>query len=132
MSKNIRPLILVFGNEFIEQDNLAIQISKELKLDNVDIERCYSVNDLFKYQAYQNIFILDVVRNLEEVALIENIDIIKTHRLYSLHDFDLGFFLKLMKQVGELKKIRIIGIPQKAEKEIIKKKIKGILKKFNG
>ena len=129
---NMKYFILAFGNELIEQDNLAVKISKELKLENADVERCYSVNDLFKYQNYENIFILDVVRNLNKVTLIEDINKIKTHKLYSLHDFDLGFFLKLMKQLGKLKEIKIIGIPQKGDKEIIKKEIKEILKKING
>ena len=30
----------------------------------------------------------------------------------SLHDFDLGFFLSLMKELGINKKIKIIGIPE--------------------
>ena len=32
-------------------------------------------------------------------------------RLCSLHDFDMAYFLKLMKQLGKLESVRIIAIP---------------------
>ena len=119
----MKTLLLAFGNEYVEEDSLAIEISRELKIDNVDIKRCYSVGDLYDYQDYENIFILDVVKDLEKTTLITDIDRIKSHKLYSLHDFDLGFFLKLMKSLGVLKEIKIIGVPQKGDKEEIKKDI---------
>jgi len=119
----MKTLLLAFGNEYVEQDNLAIEISKELKLDNIEVKRCYSVDELYDYQDYERIFILDVVKDIEKTMLITDIDRIKGHKLYSLHDFDLGFFLKLMSSLGMLKEIKIIGIPQKGNKEAIKEDI---------
>lgn len=123
----MKTVLLVFGNEYLKEDNLAIEISKELKL-NIDIERCYSVDNIFNYYNYERIFVLDVVKNIDKVTLIKNIDKIKEHKLFSLHDFDLGFFLKLMKELGNLKEIKIIGIPQKGNKELIKNDVLNIIK----
>ncbi|MBL7054605.1 hypothetical protein ISS05_02520 [Candidatus Woesearchaeota archaeon] len=124
----MKTVLLVFGNEYIEEDNLAVNISKELNLKNIDLKRCHSADDLFNYYDYEEIFVLDVVKNIDKVVLIENIDKIKEHKLFSLHDFDLGFFLKLMKELGSLKEIKIIGIPKKGDKESIKADILEVIK----
>ncbi len=123
----MNPVLLVFGNEYLKEDNMAIKIAEELKLNNIDIKRCYSVDSIFNYYDYEKIFVLDVVKNIDKATLIEDIDKIKEHALFSLHDFDLGFFLKLMKELGTLKEIKIIGIPQKGDKEEIKESVLKIL-----
>lgn len=131
----MKAVLLAFGNEYVKEDNLAIEISKEiskkLSLKNIDVKRCYSVDDIFNYYGYENIFVLDVVKNVGKVVLIKNIDKIKEHKLNSLHDFDLGFFLKLMKKLGNLKDIKIIGIPQKGDKELIRNDVLKILRNIN-
>lgn len=125
----MKTALLVFGNEYLKEDNLAINISKELELPNTDIIRCYSVDDMFKVQGYDKAYILDVVKNIKEVTLITDLDKIKERKIFSMHDFDLGFNLKLLKEVNQVKDIKIIGIPQEGDKENIKEEIKGILEK---
>ena len=60
-------------------------------------------------------------------------DKIVTGKVYSLHDFDLGFNLKLMKKTGTLKDVNIIGIPAYMKDEEVydgvKKAIKSIARK---
>ena len=119
----MKTLLLVFGNEYLKEDSLAVEISRELEIDDVDVKRCTSPDQLYDYQDYEIVFVLDVVKGIDEVKMITDIDQIKSHKLYSLHDFDLGFFLKLMKELGVLKEIKIIGIPQSGDKEKIKREI---------
>jgi Ni,Fe-hydrogenase maturation factor len=123
-------VLLVFGNEYFEGDNLAVNVAKELDLDNIAVERCYSVDDLFNYYCYEKILVMDVVKGIDRVMLVEDINKIKEHKLYSLHDFDLGFFLKLMKRLGNLKELKIIGIPQKGDRNKIKEEVLEILKRI--
>jgi len=129
LSNNMKTALLVFGNEFLKEDNFAIKISKEIKLPNTEIIRCYSVGDMFKIQGYDKVFILDVVKNIKEVTLITDLDKIKDKKIFSMHDFDLGFNLKLLKEVNQINDINIIGIPQQGDKESIKKEIKEIVEK---
>ena len=50
-----------------------------------------------------------------------DIDALEFSVIFSLHDFDLSFFLKILKEAGKLDKARIIGIPLGYdEKEAIK------------
>ena len=95
--------LYVFGNEFLEDDKLAGIVSKDSK-GKFHIEHCRSPDDLL--DAEGDILILDVVKGIKEPVMIENISKIKSRNLMSLHDFDLGFFLKLMKGMGINKRLK--------------------------
>jgi len=125
----MKTLVLCYGNEFIKEDALAKEIADEVKLPNVEFKKCDSVEDIFNYKDFENIYILDVVKNAKEVMLIDNIDKLNAPELFSLHDFDLAFFLKLMKSIGKIKKINIIGIPMKGDKKRIISEIQKLIPK---
>jgi len=120
--------ILVFGNPLIEEDNLAVKIGKVLKKD-FNVFFVEKVEELLNYQN-EKIIILDVVKNIKEITIINDIDQLKEPNLVSLHDFDLGFFLKLLKELNMIEKIKIIGLPQNMDEKKALKEVKNILKKF--
>ena len=62
---------------------------------------------------------LDVSPNIKGVVEIKDLNFIKERKMVSLHDFDLNFFLNLMKKLGKVKNITIIVIPLKGDEEII-------------
>lgn len=117
--------ILVFGNPLVEEDNLAVETAKELKIPGYGFKLCNSLSDVLSQKG--DLIILDVVENLKKTTLIKDIDQIKPSKSLTAHDFDLGFNLKLMKTLGKIKEVKIIGIPQKGDKEKIKKDINFIL-----
>ncbi len=117
--------ILCFGNEFIKQDSLAKELADELTIPNHKFIKCNSPNELLNIKG--DIIIMDVVKGIDKVIIIKDLDQLKTNKLYSLHDFDLAFFLKLMKETGKISSIKIIGIPQKGNKEKIKQQIKKLI-----
>jgi hypothetical protein len=55
--------------------------------------------------------IIDTVKGIKKVELIEDIDKIITDKIYSMHDFDLGYNLKLLKKMKMIDSVRIFGIP---------------------
>jgi len=118
--------VLVFGNPYVEEDSLAIKISKDLKINGFEFIICSSINDIMNLQE-ENLIILDVVENIKKTILIKDINQLQSPRSLSVHDFDLGFFLKLMHETNQLKEIKIIGIPQKGDEEAIKKEIQEII-----
>lgn len=119
--------VLCFGKEAIKGDMLAKEIADELVIDGIEFVKCSNVDDLLSYSG--NVYIMDVAKGLKEVTLIEDITKLEVNKLISLHDFDLGFFLKLMNEIGKIKNVKIIGIPMGSNKEDAKKEVIKILKK---
>jgi len=125
----MKTVVLCFGNEFVDIDRLPIILYKELenKIPNVDFVNCETPNQILDYSDYDRIFILDVVKGIKDVSIIEDLDRLKDRKLFTLHDFDLGLFLKLVNNVEKIKNLKIIGIPIGYDKDIAKSKIKEIL-----
>jgi len=110
--------IYCFGNEFLENDSLAKELADEIVLPDIKFIKCNSPEEIFLEE--ENITILDVVENINKVILIEDIDQLKDNHISTLHDFDLSFFLRLKKEIGEINDVKIIGIPMKGNKKKIK------------
>lgn len=108
--------VCVFGNEFLEEDALAGKVAKHI---DAKIVHCTSPDDLLLVDG--DIIILDVVKGISEPVLITDVHKLKIRNLMSLHDFDVGFFLNLLNELGEKKSIRIIGIPVKGDPQKIAK-----------
>lgn len=117
--------ILVFGNPHVEDDALAVEIAQELKIAGVKWQITDNLNDLLEpdFDA-----ILDVGKGIPHVVLLDEIEKLKEHNMVSLHDYDVTFFLKLHKALGNLEKIKIIAIPMGYDKKQAKIEIKSILK----
>lgn len=101
--------VFCFGNEYIENDKAAIELAdnlKHLNLNGFEFIKCGSPEEL----EGQRPIIIDVVQNLKEPMLFD-IDRLKEPSMTSLHDFDLGFNLMLMKEIGAIENANIIGIP---------------------
>ncbi|MBW3017473.1 hypothetical protein KY316_03795 [Candidatus Woesearchaeota archaeon] len=114
--------ILVFGNEFLENDSMAKKLADEVGSEK--FVKCDRVEDILKYKDF---VIMDVVEGIDKVMVIDDVDRLKASKLVSLHDFDLGFFLKLLKETGKLDKVKIIGIPMKGNLHEIKKQVMALL-----
>ena len=112
--------LLVFGNPFLKEDNLAVNISDELNLEGYKIIKCTSPEEILFYSD-KDFIILDVAKNISKPVLITNPDQLRSFNIVSLHDFDLNFFLKLYKELGN--EVKILAIPQKYDKEKLKKEI---------
>lgn len=120
--------ILVFGNPEIKEDSLATEIAEEVKIKGYEFITCNNPDDILFYSD-EDLYIMDVVKDIDEVKIIDNIEMLKKSGFVSLHDFDVAYFLKLLKKLNKIDKIKIIGLPQKGNKEKIKKRIIKVLSK---
>ncbi|MBU0666280.1 MAG: hypothetical protein ABIC91_01920 [Nanoarchaeota archaeon] len=120
--------VLCFGNPFIPIDSLAIEIGKELKLKGFEFVICVSPQEIIQHTNFS--FILDVCENIKKVSLI-GIKDLKANTLFTLHDFDLNFFLQLMKSIGRIDEVKIIAIPINYDKQKAKEEIAKILQRKN-
>ena len=117
--------VLCFGNEYIEGDQIAKKIGKEISVDGFDFVLSDSVSDVL--DSKDEIIILDVVKGINEVKVIGNMDDLAVFKSLSCHDLDLGFYLKLLKETGKIGDVKIVGIPY-GDKDL--EKIKGEVKKI--
>ncbi len=108
--------LYVFGNEYLAQDSLARVVAQELK--GVEVIHCRSPDEVLDEES-DEIVMLDVVKGIDKTIVIADPEQIKTRRLLSMHDFDVGFFLNLMSALGLEKTIKVIGIPQEGNKKQI-------------
>lgn len=121
--------IYVFGNPLLREDSIALKISKKLskKFPEIEFKEFDVVEDL---EESEKLYVMDVVKGLEEVKVIEDFDSIETKKIFSLHDYDLSYEIKLLKKIGKIKKIFLIAIPfRKSEKEV-EAQVHLILKKW--
>ncbi|MCD6371505.1 MAG: hypothetical protein J7L39_02195 [Candidatus Aenigmarchaeota archaeon] len=117
--------ILVLGNPLIKKDSLALEIAKEIsdKFSEVEFVEFDPIEEL---ETDVPIF-MDVVMGLEKVKLIEG-EKFEVDKRFSLHDFGLEHLIELLKKLGRLKKVKVIGIPPDYPKEKAKKEVESILK----
>ena len=131
MLKNLMIHVLCFGNPYLKYDSLAVSIADWFSshpVKDIEFVKCVSPDEVLNYTG-TGFFILDVVKDLEEPGLFDDIGMIEVNRLVSLHDFDLGFFLRLMKETGRMDNVRIIGIPMHGSVEETGKVVIGLIKR---
>ena len=109
--------ILVFGNPLVEEDSLALKIAKVLakKFPEIDFKELDAVEEI--QNEGKNPVILDVVQGIRKPVLLSNFDQLKTEKIYSMHDFDLGMTLKLLKKLGFIETVKIIAVPISYDKK---------------
>ncbi|MBU5689829.1 MAG: hypothetical protein QXM68_02935 [Candidatus Aenigmatarchaeota archaeon] len=109
--------ILVFGNPLVRKDSLPPSLITTLqkKFPNIEFKEFDAVEDLQKEG--RNLYILDSVEGISKVELITNIDILEVNRILSVHDFDLAYTLKLMKNTNMIDRVTIIGVPINIDKQ---------------
>ena len=112
--KNSQLKILVFGNPLIEEDSLPLRILPRLRKEFPEIEFKEFDPSEELHEEGRNLIILDAVQGIEKVILISDTKQLNTDNpRYSLHDFDLGITLKLLKKMDLIDSVQIIGVPMK-------------------
>ncbi len=120
--------ILVFGNTLLRNDRLPITMIEELQKEFPDIEfqEFDTVEDLHKEG--KSLYILDTIEGIEHVIAITEIDQLITNKIYSVHDFDLAYNLKLLKKARMIEKVMIFGIPMVMKKGQALRELKKIIR----
>jgi Ni,Fe-hydrogenase maturation factor len=102
--------VYITGNPLVPQDSLPLRIMNRLKnhFPQIEFTELEPTDDM---PDERNLTIIDTILGIEKVTILTDIDKIITEQSVSLHDFDLGFNLKLMKKLGRLDSVKIIGVP---------------------
>jgi Ni,Fe-hydrogenase maturation factor len=123
-----KTIIHIFGNPLLDFDNLPLKLASKL-------EKLFPEIDFVITDPSENIepidgelIIIDTIEGIEKVVLIDDIEKLETGKIYSLHDFDLAFNLKLLQKIGKLKKVIIFGVPMKGDEKEILEQLRKLIK----
>lgn len=122
--------IHIFGNPFLDFDNLPLKLAPKLKKLFPEVNFVIADPSENIKPVNRELFIIDSVEGIEKVVIIDDLEKIQAEKIYSLHDLDLGFNLKLLRKIGQLKKIKIIGVPMKGKEEEILGQLTASIKNF--
>ncbi len=123
--------ILIFGNPLIEKDSIPIKLIPLLKnkFPNIQFKE-FETEEELKDEG-KNLILMDSIQGIKKTMIIENMEQLDSNRIVSMHDFGVSHNLKLLKKIGYIESIKIIGVPQKISIENalkqVKEKIKSIL-----
>jgi hypothetical protein len=123
-----KPIIYLCGNSLLPFDRLPLRLKPELikalpQFEFIEIDPTENLHPI-----NGNLTIIDTVLDIDQVMVFTDIDQIKNSPKYSMHDFDLGFNLKLLQKIGELKKVAIYGIPPTLSEEVALSQLITLLK----
>lgn len=135
--------IYIFGNALLEFDNLPIKLMPKLQNEFPQIRFIHAdpnenlnpengelfIIDTVILQEGRPTSSLDVGRPKNEIIVFDDLDKIELSPSVSMHDLDLGFTLKLLKKIGKLNKVIIIGVPTGTNEDEAFEKINFQIKK---
>jgi Ni,Fe-hydrogenase maturation factor len=120
--------IYVAGNKLVEEDNLPLRILPLLRKEFPDT--IFEELDPSENLPAEDLIIVDTVAGIKDVELFSSLDSFSSNKIYSPHDYDLFFELKLNEKLGKLKKIKIIGIPPSLKEAEAFERVKDEIRKI--
>lgn len=105
--------VYVLGNPDVDIDSVPLKLLPKLeeKFPGINFIHFDPTEDIDIVD--KHFIIIDTVLSLNKVTLFNDLNRWTISPRISLHDFDLPLFLGLLKKLGKVKKITIIGIPEK-------------------
>jgi Ni,Fe-hydrogenase maturation factor len=103
--------VLVFGNPLVKGDSLPLRMLPELRkaFPGIEFREFDAAEDLEREG--RELLIIDSVRGIGKVGIYKDTDAFLESPRFSLHDFDLPIYLRLLKKAGIVEKVTIIGVP---------------------
>lgn len=120
----MKKTVLYLGNPVLGSDSKPLQLIPLLqkKFPQINFLHYDPTEELPEATPDQDLIIIDTVIGITKVQVMHHLDNLSLSPRNSVHDFDLVINLKLMKKLGKIKGVKIIGIPaQGDDNEIIKR-----------
>jgi len=122
--------IYILGNPSFEQDSLPVKLLPKLESILPQFQFIH-LDPTENLPEEDHLILIDTILNLKEVRTLSETDLekIENSPQVSMHDFDLGFQLKLMKKLDKIKKVTVIGVPDNIKENKALEQIKSTLEK---
>ncbi len=105
--------IYCIGNAAVKGDDVPAQLVPLLKQKFPD-SNIHSVDPTENFTPEKQSILIDSVVGIDHVCVYSDIDAFVTSKRISVHEYDLGLHLQLLKKIHTLPTIWIIGVPQYA------------------
>lgn len=123
----MKKTVYVLGNPIESLDRAAVSLIPKLKKFFPRINFIhFDPTEELPIGLVKNIIIIDTVIGIEKVMKFDDLNRWKLSPRVTVHDYDLPLSLGILKKLGKIKKVSIIGIPPKEKAT----KILGDLKKY--
>lgn len=118
---------MFFGNPALKEDSLALRVAGKLekRFPDLEFKEFDTVEDL---NGDEILYVMDVAKGIRKVVLLNGLDHLKTSKIFSIHDYDLSYELKLLKKLGRIKEIRILCIPWGMDEKKAVKQVEALIK----
>jgi Ni,Fe-hydrogenase maturation factor len=125
-----KSVIYVFGNPLLPEDSQPLKLIPELRKKFPQIVfQAADPNESLK-PVDREMIIIDTAASIKKVTMLSDTDrIVTDNKIYSAHDLDLGFNLKLLKKLGQLEKAIIFCVPMKIKKTEALRQLAALIKK---
>ncbi|MDD4290616.1 MAG: hypothetical protein PHH83_05115 [Patescibacteria group bacterium] len=111
--------IYIFGNLLLDFDNTPLLLQPALSNKFPNLKFIIQDPNENLHPKDKELIIIDTVEGISEVKILTDINKIEIEPKYSMHDFDLGFNLKLLYKIGQLTKITIFCVPMHTKKQVV-------------
>lgn len=122
-----KSIIYVLGNPIEPSDRQAVKLIPLLKrkLPHINFIHFDPTEELPPNN--KKLTVIDTVMGIKKVKKYTNLNLWSLSPRVTAHDYDLPLTLGILKKLGKIKEVTIIGIPSKGNFERITNDIKNIL-----
>jgi hypothetical protein len=107
--------IFVFGNPDLPQDSLPLRILPALRAKFPSIK--FEVKDPNEDWAVPTeLVVIDTAVGIKEITVFDSLEKFAPAPRVTMHDFDALTNLRFLQKLGQLKQIKIIGLPPEIDK----------------
>jgi Ni,Fe-hydrogenase maturation factor len=103
--------VWVFGNLDLEEDSLPLRILPQLQRQRPDLT--FKTRD--PMEEWDNVpdplIVVDTVKGIAAVTVLKDLELFEDAPRVSMHDLDLLSQLQLLKKVGKLGHVVVVGVP---------------------
>ena len=110
-------IIYIFGNDLLDFDNTPLKLAPMLKKEFPKIDFVIMDPNENIHPVNKELIIIDTIMDIDNVIIFEDLNKIQLNKTLTMHDFDLGFNLKLLQKLGQLEKVTIFGVPPNIKKQ---------------
>lgn len=110
--------IFVFGNPDLLMDSLPIRLIPQLQPLFPDVE-FVTLDPNEEWDIPRHMIIIDTVVGITEVTVFTNLDTFIRAPRITCHDFDAYANLLLMKKLGKIDGVTIVGVPAGADENVL-------------